>query len=161
MSAHSRALVDVLVTWRNNVFHELADNMISAESKQALIDHAAFIEAHYCGLVVTDLAAKAEAGAGLTFKEGSSLINAAHKFVESVDAAVLSSFDPRTFCLEAISDALNEKSSSAFKAKFLKLSVAQRHRFVHNWLSNTFGFAEVPQEIVEACSTLRPLERAG
>jgi hypothetical protein len=101
VSAHSHALVDVLITWRNNVFHELADNRIPSESQQALVDYAGFIQTHYRGLVVTNLAAKAEKGADLTFKEASSLINATHKFVELVDAAVLSRFDQRKFCIEA------------------------------------------------------------
>ncbi len=154
-----RALVDVLVTWRNSVFHELTDNLIASESRRALIDHALFIQANYHGLVVTDLASKAESGADLTFKEASSLISAAHKFVEVVDAAVLDHFDQRAFCLEAISDALDSRSSSVFASKFLKLNGDQRRRFVRNWLSNAFVFAEVPEEIVDACATLSRSER--
>jgi hypothetical protein len=158
----SRALVDVLITWRNNVFHELADNKIGAESRQALVEYAAFIQENYRGLVVANLAAKAEEGAGLTFKETSSLINAAHNFVEVVDAAVLGFFDQRAFCLEALSDALNARSSrSAFAAKFLTLRGNQRRRFVQNWFRNMFGFATLSQEIIDACSSLRRLERTG
>lgn len=153
--APTRALVDVLITWRNNVFHELADNVVSDENRGALIEYAAVIQATYRGLVVSSLASKAEAGADLTFKEASSLINAAHNFVEAVDTAVLQRFEQRAFCLEAISDALNDKESSVFVAKFTKLSPEQRLRFVRNWLCNTFGFSTVSEETIEACSALQ------
>jgi hypothetical protein len=104
------------------------------------------------------LPVKAETGADLTFKEASSLIAAAHKFVEAVDAAVLDHFDQRTFCLEAVSEALDARSP-VFAGKFLKLNADQRRRFVRNWLGNVFGFAEVPEEIVDACAALKRSER--
>ncbi|MEA2166498.1 MAG: hypothetical protein QOK37_4625 [Thermoanaerobaculia bacterium] len=155
------ALIDVLITWRNNVFHELSDNRLSAESREALVQHSSDIQAGYRGLVVSGLTTKAERGDDLTFKEAASLINAAHKFVQDVDAEVLRRFDQRAFCLEAVEYALNDRTAPGFAAKFLKLSGIQRCRFVRNWLSNTLGFCSVAPETLEACATLRRRGKAG
>src|SRR4051812_19356966 len=102
----ARALVEVLITWRNNTLHDLADNKVSQASRDALAQHAADIRENYRGLIVEELADKAEAGASLTFKETASLINAAHEFVKEVDSRLLASFDQRRFCVEAVQDAL-------------------------------------------------------
>jgi hypothetical protein len=150
------ALVDILITWRNNVFHELADNSVADESRQALVVHAAFIETNYRGLRPDGLPDKAEAGDSLTFKEAASLIHAAHRFVEAIDAAVLLDFDQRTYCFEAVLAALNDKNQDRrFAAKYLSLTLDKRRRFVNNWLKNALGFATVPGDILDACSVIQ------
>ncbi len=151
----TQALIDVLITWRNNVFHELADNELSAESRKGLAAHATDIAAGYRGLDVTGLAEKSKEGAALTFKETASLINAAHNFVQEVDAAVLAAFDAKAFCIEAVQDALNDKKQEkGFAAKYLCLSTEKRVRFLHNWFMNSHGFSELSKDAIESCLNL-------
>lgn len=149
------ALLDVLITWRNNVVHELAENTLRAETKAVLQAHKESIAATYRGLVVDQLPAKAEKGDPLTFKETASLINAAHHFVEHVDAKVIQSLDINSLCIGVIQDELDSKSTNGFLAKFNSLPIEKRKRFVKNWLANTFGLVEISDETIGKCSQLQ------
>ncbi|MDL0438233.1 hypothetical protein [Stutzerimonas frequens] len=152
ISPATQALMDVLVTWRNNVFHELADNKINQESRLALIDNAEFIRDNYRGLDISDLAEKAEKGGSLSFKETASLINAAHNFVQEVDEAVLKKFDALTFCLSAVQDALSSRNKgNGFAAKYYGLLPEQRRSFLRTWFQNNHGFGKLEDEVIDAC----------
>ena len=152
----THALIDVLVTWRNNVFHEMADNKIKNESREALLSNASYIAENYRGLDVSDLAMKAEKGNSLTFKETASLINAAHHYVQEIDTAVLKTFDPIAFCTEAVKDAINNKEQETrFAAKYLSLPTEKRQRFLRNWFMNTYGFSEMDEKVLASCLTIQ------
>lgn len=148
----THALIDVLITWRNNVFHELADNKIKQESREVLLSNATYIAENYRGLDVSDLPSKAEKGASLTFKETASLINAVHHYVQEIDTAVLGAFDPITFCTEAVKDAINnKKQETGFAAKYLSLPIEKRRRFLRNWFMNSYGLSEIDEKVLESC----------
>ena len=155
----TRALVSVLITWRNNVMHELADNEVDNRSRQILLENATQIEERYRHLQVHNLADKAEAGESLTFKETASLISASHNFVESVDNALLVTFDQKAFCVEAVTERLAQREDGGrFAQKYFSLSGAQRRRFTNNWLVNTLGFESIEADALDACSDLlRPV----
>lgn len=156
------ALIDVLITWRNNVFHELADNRLRPDSRKVLANKTKDIAETYRGLEVSRLAEKAEKGESLTFKETASLINAAHHFVQELDEKILAAFDPPQFCKEAVQDALDNKDqASTFAAKYLCLTPEQRFRFLRNWLMNEYGYAEPTEAILGACSQLKRSTSAG
>lgn len=147
--------MDILVTWRNNVFHELADNKISQESRQALIEHADLIKENYRGLDITNLAEKAEKGGTLTFKETASLINATHNFVQEIDEAVISKFDKLSFCLSAIQDAMSSRNKeNGFTAKYYGLLPEQRRKFLKTWFQNNHGFNDMTDLVLNACLTI-------
>jgi hypothetical protein len=158
----TRALIDVLVTWRNNVFHELADNKIKKESREALVSNAHYIAENYRGLDVRELPNKAEKGHSLTFKETASLINAVHHFVQEIDAAVLLTFDPIAFCTEAVADAINNKDQeTGFAAKYLSLAGEKRQRFLRNWFMNSYGFSEMDKKVLAPCLVIQRTRDAG
>lgn len=151
------ALVDVLITWRNNVFHELSDTCVQPLTERHLAEYADLIRGKYRGLVVDALASKAGKGDALTFKEAASLINATHAFVEEVDGAVLSRLDLGSFCVEAVTDALGRKDDGgAFSAKYQSLTSEARLRFVRNWLQNVHGMSGLSEDVVNQCASLRP-----
>ncbi|MEC9363749.1 MAG: hypothetical protein VYC42_11040 [Pseudomonadota bacterium] len=52
LEASTVALVDILITWRNNVVHELADNTLRAETIAVLEKNADAISQNYRGLTV-------------------------------------------------------------------------------------------------------------
>jgi hypothetical protein len=146
----------VLITWRNNVFHELADNRVHQKTREALAEHSELICATYRSLLVDGLVAKAEKGEALTFKETASLINATHAFVQEVDAAVLSRLDVRLFCVDAVVDALSANADGgAFSAKYHSLTGEARSRFLRNWFQNVHGLSGLSDEVVSHCAALR------
>ncbi len=162
ISEITQALIDVLITWRNNVFHELADNKLRLESRKTLSTKSAKIAETYRGMDVTSLAQKAEKGLPLTFKETASLINATHHFVQELDEKILKNFDAKKFCREAVQDAIDNKDQSTrFAAKYLGLTVEQRFRFLRNWLMNEYGFGEPDEEILTVCASAVRSASAG
>lgn len=155
VDASVMALMDVLITWRNNVFHELAENRIRRASSQALLQNGTEIEKDFRGLITVELEEKAHRGADLTFKEAASLASAAHKYVEHVDAAVLETLDVEKFCRDAIQQALDSRDKSdGFAAKYFGLDAARRRSFVRVWLENKFRAASVDGSIIAACAKL-------
>lgn len=149
----TQAMIDVLITWRNNVFHELTDNKLRPESRKTLSSKSIEIAERYRGLEVAYLAEKAEKGAALTFKETASLINATHHFVQELDEKILKTFDAKQFCQEAVQDAIDKRDqSTGFTAKYLGLTAEQRFRFLRNWFMNNYGFDEPDEDILIACA---------
>jgi hypothetical protein len=158
----TQALVDVLITWRNNVFHELADNKLGSDSRKTLSSKTAEIAETYRGLEVSKLAEKAEKGASLTFKETASLINAVHHFVQELDEKILKAFDSKKFCKEAVQDALDSRDqTTGFAAKYLGLTAEQRFRFLRNWFMNEFGFEEPDEALLNECTQVVRSKGAG
>lgn len=148
----THALIDVLITWRNNVFHELADNRLRPESRKTLSIKGQQIAEAYRGLEVSKLAEKAENGEMLTFKETASLINSVHHFVQELDEKILATFDERKFCQEAVQDALDKKDqSTGFAAKYLGFTAVQRFRFLRTWFMNQYGFDEPSDAVILEC----------
>lgn len=158
----THALIDILITWRNNVFHELADNKIKNESRKALLSNASYISENYRGLDVSDLPNKSEKGSSLTFKETASLINAVHHYVQEIDTAVLKAFDPIAFCIEAVEDAINDKEQeTGFAVKYLSLPNDKRKRFLRNWFMNSYGFTGMDEEVLASCLAIRKINNVG
>lgn len=151
------ALIDVLITWRNNVVHELAENSLGDAERRLLKDRAAEIAEVYRGLVPDQLPIKAEKGEVLTFKETASLINATHHFVEFVDAAVIYSINFSDLCLDIVSDALSDElQKDGFREKFFSLPLEKRARFVRNWLMNCHGIVGFDDGDLDASLRLSP-----
>ena len=131
------ALVEVLITWRNNVQHELADNIVSEKSEKVLKENAEEILRSYCNLDPKGLAKKANSGAGMTFKEVASLINATHKYVEYIDSKILSFFDKFSLLETCIKDDLkSEFGGQGFRVRLFDINSARWNSFMSNWAQN-------------------------
>lgn len=144
------ALVDVLITWRNNLFHELAENDLRPGTAAALLHGQKTIADKYRGLDASNLAAKATRSRVLTFKETASLINAAHHFVQEVDAAVLVRLDIAALCSRIVRKAMGSTGDAGdFKGKYFCLPIEKRERFLRNWLMNSYGIVEPPSSAIE------------
>lgn len=154
----SVALVDVLITWRNNVIHALAENELQQSTVKTLEECSKEIGDSYRGLDPASLPAKAARGESLTFKETASLIRATHNFVELVDTAVLAKLDLKALCKRVIQDALDTNDDPRFAPKYFSLEQgSDRRRYVLNWLVNRFGLrpADLNAAILDECSSLR------
>jgi hypothetical protein len=151
------ALVDVLITWRNNVIHALAENELQESTEKTLRNFGKEIAEGYRGLDPAALPSKAMRGEALTFKETASLIRATHNFVELVDKAVLARLDVASLCRRAIQDALDSKEYPHFASKYFSLpQTPERRRYVANWLMNRFGIRpdDVGGAILDDCVSL-------
>lgn len=132
------ALVEVLITWRNNVQHELADNVVSSRSEEILKKNSETILTKYCNLDPEDLAQKANSGAGMSFKEVASLINAAHKYVEHIDFKILASLNKRLLMEKSISDDLKSGfGGQGFRVRLFDVKSARWNSFISNWAQTT------------------------
>ncbi|MBO0368513.1 hypothetical protein GIB23_15610 [Pseudomonas putida] len=151
------ALVEVLITWRNNVMHELADNLISSHSKCILRESSKQIAIQYCNLDSSSLLGKAESGADLTFKETASLISAAHKFVEAIDHYVLAKLDRPTFYLALLDETLKlNPGNFGFRTRLFDTKAKRWESFVSNWASNTLHASPLSIEDLQAIKSLIP-----
>ena len=156
------ALIDVLITWRNNLVHELAENSLLDSTKVILKTSAKEIAELYRGLAPDQLPRKAETGEALTFKETASLISASHRFVENVDAAVINRLNFSDLCCDIVRDALSDESQRhGFKKKFFALPIEKRMRFVRNWLMNRHGISDLTDGVLEASLRITPETNVG
>lgn len=151
------ALVEALITWRNNVMHELADNVMSDTSKTTLQSHAKIVAKDYCNLDPANLAIKAESGADLTFKETASLIGAAHKFVEAIDNHILGKLDRPSFYLNLLRDFLAEDPRNhGFRTRLFDTRTARWDTFISNWAGNTIHSSPLSPDDLAAIRKLIP-----
>jgi hypothetical protein len=144
VSPVSTALVDVLITWRNNIFHQANDNFLQPATRETLGEQSDQIRLTYRGLEIGSLADRAEAGGDLTFKETASLINAAQNFVRELDEHVLSVMNVARYYTEAVQAALNDREQkTGFREKYSRLTLDRRQRFLRTWLRNQHGISEI------------------
>lgn len=98
-------LVTLAVVWRNRLVHEGSSNRVPTRAEIRLLEAKEIIAEVYQGLDIRrtlealDRSAKTHAP---TFKETTSLVRAAHRFVESVDEEVLSRLSPADYLIGAL-----------------------------------------------------------
>ncbi len=147
------ALLDVLITWRNNSLHSLAENTISDDHIEIIRSEKEYIANNYRGLDPSLLPDKAHSGSDLTFKESASLINVVHKYVEEIDSIVIANLDKKLFAVDALSNALKE--SVEFSRKYSSLRNEKRVSMVKNWLQNNVSYPNAERDIVNACCEIK------
>ena len=99
----STLLVRVGVIWRNRLVHYQATNPISRALADALLACRQEITSDYQGLDVARLLDSAGRSHAPTFKEVTSLVRAAHKFVEQVDGQLLGRSDLNIYVMNILS----------------------------------------------------------
>lgn len=151
------ALVEVLITWRNNVMHELADNTISSTSKSILEEHSQKIGILYCNLDPSKLVSKAESGADLTFKEAASLIGATQKYVEKTDLHILEKLDRPLFYLEILRETLQQNAKNqGFRTRLFDTKADRWSSFISNWAGVTLHAPPLEDSELDAIRKLIP-----
>lgn len=151
LSPYLYPLIDVLITWRNNIFHEATDNKLHDNTRSKLKKYEKEISENYRGLIIEDLADKAEKSKSLTFKETASLINATHHFVQEIDEIIISKMNKSKYCCDAVDKAFNSRNDVSFKIKYKQLEEERRKQFIINWLRNKYGATNISlEDVVEA-----------
>ncbi len=146
------ALLDILITWRNNSLHSLAENTVAEKYLKTIKKNKKYISDNYRGLDPSLLPEKAHSGSDLTFKEVASLINVAHKYVEEVDSIVISNLDKKYFAKEAIMKHLKENPE--FLRKYSSLREIKRERMIKTWLQNNLSYPDAGKDVIEACCNI-------
>ncbi|AJI54257.1 hypothetical protein LA55_521 [Francisella philomiragia] len=150
------ALVDVLVTWRNNAIHSLAENDLMDGHDEIIQDNKSWIAENFRGLDPSLLTQKAERGDSLTFKETASLINVAHKYVEEVDRLVIGNLDKERLALEAI--ARETRKNLDFMRKYSSLQGGKREAMIKVWLQNNLAYPNPEPEVLSSCCDIQKVK---
>lgn len=159
------ALVDVLITWRNNVFHSKNENKLRSGTRDVLEAHRDDIERRFCGLDVSSLADKAEQNKELTFKEAASLIHATHLFVEELDSKLIESLSAishetgDTYLVGILKETAAEhfKNSDKAHAKYTRLEEERRYIYLMQILSQEYGFSDLAKD--DICDVMEQLSQ--
>lgn len=141
------ALVDVLITWRNNTTHYFAKNALSTKTCLVLNQNKSVIQENYCGLEVHNLIDKVEKGETFTFKEAASLIKATHHYVEEIDRHVIKNLDICDYTYKTVLSEL--KNNVTFRKQFFEAKDKRRERFVENYILQEVG--KVDLRVIEKC----------
>lgn len=141
------AMIEILITWRNNLTHNFAENQIEKKSESILLDNKSFIKDTFSGLDIEQVLKKAIKGDSPSFKECASLISVTHKFVESIDKKVLEqlnieNYAKNIFCLYFQEDF--EKRISKFFGK----DIESRSKTIENILKNEGAFDTINPIII-------------
>jgi len=144
-------LVEILITWRNNVVHFNVQNMVRDETKETIKDYSDSIIEEFRGMDASNIVEKAEKGLAFSFKEAASLIHAAHEFVMKLDEKIISDIDIEGLCIKTVENQLKEEK---FFLKYHRKQGKDRNNLIDNFLHNTIGIDHVPDEILLACSTI-------
>ncbi|NCB22858.1 MAG: hypothetical protein EOM56_08490 [Deltaproteobacteria bacterium] len=87
------AMVDLIISWRNNLTHFNIDNKIKDRCRKVLVENQSIIRESYCHLDVVKMLESFEAKKIPTFKETASQFKALIDFVYSVDKYLIRNLD--------------------------------------------------------------------
>lgn len=90
-------IVALGIQWRNRMVHSTADNILDEDFCNILRQHVDFIKQNFCDLDVEKMLNNFENSNAPSLKEATSIIHATHKFVESIDHALLNIIDLREY----------------------------------------------------------------
>lgn len=111
-----KASLDMLIVWRNNIFHRFADMPIEQSSRKVLLFNSDDLKNRYW-IDVQALINKTESWSFvLTFQEWLFLIRSAHDFVKAFDKIIIDKLDHESLCVSIIKDEL--KSNISFRQTF-------------------------------------------
>ncbi len=132
------SLILLLITWRNNLVHGLAENEIRNNYVEQLKKNQTFIKENFRGLLIDDTITRAYEGKYPNFKEVASLINATHMFVQEVDKRILEKMDKLAYAKDVI--AFRSKKEIKSRTKCAVLAPKAKRRFLTNILLNYGSF---------------------
>lgn len=148
------AIVFVMVAWRNRGAHTEADRDAPQSHLELLRTRAEEAAARFSGLDAQMLLGGYEEIRPVTFKEVASLISAAHRLVEALDALLLTSLDAEKFLKDVVWASLSDS-----KKENERIEQARKRRAVSIWgkdpsdrgdaifrLLSQKGFSKVPTE---------------
>lgn len=141
----STILIEVLITWRNNLTHYLAENELDNEKIEYLIANKETIRTKYSGLNIEDLLKKVYTSKSPTFKECASLIHVTHDFVEEIDGKILDKIDYMSLAKDIFKNYFQENKQIKISKVFGR-SIEDRKKIIKNILMNNGCFNDNEKE---------------
>lgn len=135
------ALMEILITWRNNTLHYDIDNQIRDSSKEILNSNTKKIRENFCGLEISQLQGTWESKGDFTFKETASLISATHKFVDAIDKFSINNLDTERYIGDALETHFRSHHSSISKMR--SLPDEKRIRYLRTLIENLVGVTDL------------------
>lgn len=96
------------IHWRNRMVHFSANSNLDHQVAARLATGASTIAERHRGLDVQEAIARMNSGKSPTFKEVASMISAAHRLIQELDAAALRGADPALFADSIIAEHLRQ-----------------------------------------------------
>lgn len=146
------SLIDILITWRNNVIHYYWENNLLKETEKVIKDNEETIKREYCWIEISSIFNKVKKWDILTFKEVASLIKATHNFVEQIDKKVIAKLNLDDFCYEILIEEF--KNNSNFRKKLYSLKKERKKEFLNNFLKINIWIDESDYKLIEKCYEL-------
>jgi hypothetical protein len=131
------ALIEILITWRNNTLHYDIDNQIRATSRDVLSSNTEIIRESFCGLEISQLLGTWESKGDFTFKETASLISATHKFVDAIDQFAIDNLDVERYLGEAL--VIHFKNNQSSVSKMRSLPAGKKIKYLNTLTENLVG----------------------
>lgn len=147
------AMIEILITWRNNLTHNFAENKISTESIKVLEENTDYIKENFAGLDIKSVLEKAYNGKSPSFKECASLINATHKFVEYIDEEILKQLDKYDYARNVYYLYFQEDTEKRISKLYGK-EIDFRFNIIENILKNYGAFDSVDEDIINKLLSL-------
>lgn len=104
-------LTKVAIPWRNRLVHNFANNEVSKEIRESLLDQKEHISSEYSGLDISSLLNRFDKSKTPRFKEITSLVHAVHNFVYKIDRILLTELDLKRYSKEVLHHHLVKKGS--------------------------------------------------
>jgi len=96
------ALVEVAIQWRNNLVHYFAENEITKETEDTLLNNSEFYFNNFQGLYIQQFLEHFKDNITPRFKEVTSIIRGLHKVVEAIDCYLLNVIDKELYFIETL-----------------------------------------------------------
>lgn len=136
-----KAVVDLLIYWRNRMVHFDVDNDISKESRSILKkDSCKDKSVKSTHLDVSQMLQSFDDGECPKFKEMAFVIRKTISFVESIDRVLLAKVDTLSFLESVLKNEFKEKNQ-VFKRIFRTVGEKRRQKVMQ--LICTYGFVEI------------------
>jgi|AGTN01.2.fsa_nt_gi hypothetical protein len=142
------ALMEVLITWRNHIFHYDIDNEIRESSMNCLLEKSEEVKTRFSGLEINQLKSTWKQGGDFTFKETASLIKATQDFVSSIDSYVLAHLDYLKYYIEITKKYFDNNHAS--KTRYVSFNKEKKGKYLQVLLQNIVGVSDIDENTVNS-----------
>ena len=136
-----KSFVGIAIQWRNNTIHSMGDNKLEQEHKDILLDSATRIFELFCNLDINETLHNFDSRRNPTFKEVTSIIRGIQRFIENIDACLISRIDTTEYACSILNHHCKKHKISS--ESIMSLSKERRNLKVANILKN-YSFSETP-----------------
>lgn len=159
------AFIDLLICWRNKMVHYDADNNITSDNRQLLLDNKCSISKDFCGLDIVAVLEHFDENIVPTFKEVTSLVRATINYIYQLDGILINQLDLKSYADRIIIHYLREgkpkekeNTNPRINNVFSKGDSAKLRTIKQILKQNGFFESESTNEVDEFCAMIAQLD---